>query len=151
MAVEELSAQLAKETSRRTVVKTGAKLAYAAPIVAASFKLSARGAGAATVSGEPGSGCSGDFVCGNAPTACGTDNRGFGDTCYCFASTENTGVCGANICITPSGTCASSDQCPDGSFCSVNTCCGDGACIPRCGDVSGDSFDSVGAGNPAGI
>jgi hypothetical protein len=38
---------LSSRTSRRTVVKTGVKLAYAVPLVAASFKLTASGALAA--------------------------------------------------------------------------------------------------------
>jgi hypothetical protein len=47
--VSELSIddQLSRGTTRRTVVTTGAKLAYAAPLVAASFALTARGALAA--------------------------------------------------------------------------------------------------------
>jgi len=39
---------LKKRISRRSVVKTGGKLAYAAPLVAASFKLSSHGADAVT-------------------------------------------------------------------------------------------------------
>jgi hypothetical protein len=42
-----LDEQLKSGTTRRTVVTTGAKLAYAAPLVAASFALTARGALAA--------------------------------------------------------------------------------------------------------
>jgi hypothetical protein len=47
--VEKLSTlgQLARSTTRRNVVRTAAKLGYAAPLVAASFKLDARGALAA--------------------------------------------------------------------------------------------------------
>jgi len=48
MPFEELTDQLATSTTRRTVVKTGAKLAYAAPLVAATMKLSAAGVGAAS-------------------------------------------------------------------------------------------------------
>jgi hypothetical protein len=50
MPSEELTNKLARPASRRTVVKTGAKLAYAAPLVAATMKLSAHGA-SASVSG----------------------------------------------------------------------------------------------------
>jgi hypothetical protein len=44
--VSELSEfnSFARETSRRTVVRTGIKLAYAAPLVAASYKLTANSA-----------------------------------------------------------------------------------------------------------
>jgi hypothetical protein len=41
-----LEAQITTPTTRRTVLKTGVKLAYAAPIVAASFSLGKRGAAA---------------------------------------------------------------------------------------------------------
>ena len=46
MQLEELTDRLETATTRRTIVKTGVRLAYAAPLVAASFKLSAIGAGA---------------------------------------------------------------------------------------------------------
>jgi hypothetical protein len=47
----DLTEQLDSETTRRTVVATGVKLAYAAPIVAASLKVSALGASAVTPGG----------------------------------------------------------------------------------------------------
>ena len=40
----EIGEHLSKSTTRRTVVRTGVRLAYAAPIVAASFALTASGA-----------------------------------------------------------------------------------------------------------
>jgi hypothetical protein len=43
MEPERISAQLKSLTSRREVVKTGVKLGYAVPIVAASFQLTAQG------------------------------------------------------------------------------------------------------------
>lgn len=43
MINEGLEERLAERQSRRTVLGTGAKLAYAAPLVAASFKLTASG------------------------------------------------------------------------------------------------------------
>ena len=42
-----LTEQLAAPTTRRTIVKTGVKLGYAIPLVAASYKLTGRGALAA--------------------------------------------------------------------------------------------------------
>jgi hypothetical protein len=56
--------QLTTSTSRRTVMKTGAKLCYAVPMVAASFALNARGALAVT--------CRSDFVLieGTDPDQC---------------------------------------------------------------------------------
>lgn len=47
MSTVEPEIRLQSRMSRRTVVGTGAKLAYAAPLVAATFSLAARGAGAA--------------------------------------------------------------------------------------------------------
>jgi hypothetical protein len=65
--VSELSIdeQLSRGTTRRTVVTTGAKLAYAAPLVAASFGLTARGALAACGGVTPLSftGVDGDPLC----------------------------------------------------------------------------------------
>ena len=43
MAIERVPELEMPVTTRRTVVKTGAKLAYAAPLLAASFKLNASG------------------------------------------------------------------------------------------------------------
>jgi len=59
MALEEITQQLSTSTTRRTVVKTGMRLAYAAPVVAASYKLSAMSARAQAVSG----GCETTFCC----------------------------------------------------------------------------------------
>jgi len=44
---EALTDQLAAPTTRRTIVKTGIKLGYAIPLVAATYKLTGRGALAA--------------------------------------------------------------------------------------------------------
>ena len=57
--------QLSRGTTRRTVVTTGAKLAYAAPLVAASLKLTAGGALAACGGVTPFSltGVDGDLLC----------------------------------------------------------------------------------------
>ena len=52
MATQEGNNQVSQETreSRRSILKSGVKLAYTAPLVAATFKLDARGALAATCS-----------------------------------------------------------------------------------------------------
>jgi len=47
MDTPEIARSLSQRSTRRTVVKTGTRLAYAAPLVALSFKLSSRGALAA--------------------------------------------------------------------------------------------------------
>ena len=48
--MREVSSQVSdgKRESRRSILRSGAKLAYAAPLVAATFKLDARGVLAAT-------------------------------------------------------------------------------------------------------
>jgi hypothetical protein len=51
MSKFDLTEQLDSQSTRRTVVATGVKLAYVAPIVAASFKVSALGASAAVTGG----------------------------------------------------------------------------------------------------
>ena len=48
MPFEELTDQLSRATTRRTIVTTGVKLAYAAPLVAATMKLTAGGLSAQT-------------------------------------------------------------------------------------------------------
>jgi hypothetical protein len=74
MPFEEVADQLARPASRRSVVTTGAKLAYAAPLVAATMKLSAHGA-SASVSG-PGSGTTaGITVCRNVRDNNGENTR----------------------------------------------------------------------------
>jgi hypothetical protein len=57
--------QLSRGTTRRTVVTTGAKLAYAAPLVAASLKFTAGGALAACGGATPFAltGTDGDLLC----------------------------------------------------------------------------------------
>jgi hypothetical protein len=70
--------QLRPRSTRRTVVKTGAKLAYAAPLVAASFRL---GAGGALAAG--GCACkSAGFVFDDSPPLDGNSNpTGFSPAC----------------------------------------------------------------------
>jgi hypothetical protein len=48
MLPDKFTALGAEKTSRRTIVKTGTKIAYAAPIVAASMKLGTQGVSAAS-------------------------------------------------------------------------------------------------------
>ena len=72
-------------TTRRTVVRTGAKLAYAAPLVAASFPL---GAGRVGANGMVSPGCRPD-ICG-AGGACGPCRD---DLCLLLCSVELVPVC----------------------------------------------------------
>lgn len=130
MAIDQLTDQLETQTTRRTIVKTGAKLAYAAPLVAVSFKLSGRVAGAVTISPNSciptgGDACSQQVACQPGADVnicgCGPTPEGHG---FCFQQ----GGCGA--------ACSSSSQCSNGQVC-VATCCGF-ACQDPCADAAVD-------------
>ena len=69
-------------TTRRTIVTTGTKLAYAAPIVAATFKLSTQAADAVSANGP----CA-TFTCGNGPCVDHAD----GFDCFCFENVAPPG------------------------------------------------------------
>ena len=138
MPLEELTTRI---TTRRTITKTGVKLAYAAPVLAASMRLSAGGAGAVS----PGGTCF-TFTCGQT-TPCFDQPAGF--DCWCFETVENPGVgkCVSDFfCGGP--TCASDADCGGGT-CVTNTCCGSGVqvCAPPC--VAGAGGESVGTGPTA--
>ena len=116
--------RLADSPSRRTVIKTGVKLAYVAPVLAASFKLrnvSAQGA----VTGNPNPECRG-ARCGTF-TPCSTNNV----DCVCTTTTSGGGFCvpGSTQCNTLVP-CGRDGSCPAGSLCAVDTCCIDPVCIP---------------------
>ena len=124
MALEEITRHLGASTTRRTVVKTGVKIAYAAPIVAASFKLST--VRASHVSG----GCDGVCCADTATfTSCGAGG------CYCFQTTEGTTAChlGGQSC-TLIGPCTTSSDCPNGTHCSAESFC-PGTCLRGCDDA----------------
>lgn len=112
-------------TTRRTVVKTGAKLAYIAPVVAASFKLSSTGV--AAVSGlDPR--CDGT-TCGNFKTC--NDTEG----CICFSTSDGTGYCGIPRLCSEVDACVVDADCPSGQVCAYDTCCtGDkkNSCVIPC-------------------
>jgi hypothetical protein len=118
-------------TTRRTVVRTGAKLAYAAPLVAASFTL---GAGRVWANGMVSPGCRPD-VCG-AGGPCGPCRD---DLCLLLCSVELVPVC---VDVTTPAcspdfdetfpSCASSADCGAGRVCLAPTCCGGrSACFIR--------------------
>jgi hypothetical protein len=120
--MEKIVDELQTSTTRRTVIRTGAKMAYAAPLVAASFKLSSTAVGAQQVSGGPNPECAGS-TCGSF-TSCSSGNP----DCVC-ASTNQGG-----LCIPGSTNCENLQDCvdgacPDGSLCAVNTCCGRPVCV----------------------
>jgi hypothetical protein len=129
-------------TTRRTIVKTGTKLAYAAPLVAATLSLSAAAAGAASPV----------EACGGGTDACSSSLNCAGGTCYC-----NTNVGGGTSC-NGLGTCASCAVDGDctavtgaGSHCVLGgSCCGDGtACVAACPDAGGESRSGPQLGSAA--
>jgi hypothetical protein len=122
-------------TTRRTVVTTGAKLAYAAPLVAASFKVSALNV-AATHS--PGHTCCLQ-ACGQPP-----DVEPPFDVCGCVTGSAGTAFCSNNFFCFTTPECTVDADCPAGWICqnppfgSVEPDCGGNCgsvCTPPCGVV----------------
>jgi hypothetical protein len=124
---DELVDRLETGTTRRTVVRSGVKLAYAAPLVAASFKLGTHGVAAQAVSPRE---CETGGLCGQ-PVDC----RG---GCFCNSDLDNVIHCGADVgCDNP---CTSNAECEAifgaGAFCQGGdfaACCGPNICVPPCG------------------
>lgn len=146
MANLDLDKTLTGTATRRSVVATGAKVAYAAPLVAASFKLSAMGAGAVSPNGP----CEA-FRCEDGGL-CHTYGGGILDVCACFELVEKpgTGLCLNNFyCDAPD--CTSDADC-NGGTCVTNTCCGLGVqrCAPPCGKQWSSSESSRSGATAAG-
>jgi hypothetical protein len=118
----DLEGRLTASPTRRTIVKTGVKLAYAAPILAASFKLSQ--AGVLGASGNPNPECKGSS-CGSFQQ-CSTN-----PDCICTTTSTGGGFCvpGSTACAGLEA-CGRDGSCPSGSLCVVNSCCGDPVCVP---------------------
>jgi hypothetical protein len=104
----DLEDRITDATTRRTIVKTGVKLAYVAPIVAASFKLN--GVLAQTIS--PVGGCF---------HSTGTNGG-------CMPACTSAGFTGAQ-CGVICGTGQSTGACPVGQG-GGNPCCNPGYCVP---------------------
>jgi hypothetical protein len=122
MPLDELTELQASTTTRRTIVRTGAKLAYAAPLVAATMKLGAEGAGAQVQASpvcRPGASC----------TSVGELVPCDGSNCFCVRTFSGSSACVENVF--GSGACPDTGQCPDGEVCIPDTCFGD-LCLPLC-------------------
>jgi hypothetical protein len=137
MGAIDLEDRIADATTRRTVVKTGVKLAYATPIVAASFRLSQMRASAqAAVSGFV---CPPNLICGVQQQPCGEDADG---RCSSVRSVEaQSCICGNDNC---GPACGTDDDCQSyapGAICQApgTGCCGQ-VCIAPC-----HAFDSTSA------
>jgi hypothetical protein len=135
MANDTLLDRLGDRATRRTVVRTGAKIAYASPLVAASFKFGSHPA-AALMSGQ----------CTNVAASCGD---GASD-CSC-AHSSNSGL----VCADNNFFCDLEQPDPDAVSCSEDAECvvalGTGwycnpesaglcgrICLPLCGAVAGE-------------
>jgi hypothetical protein len=112
--------QLQTRPTRRTVVATGAKLAYAAPIVAASFKVSAINALAQVSPGAP---------CGHST----------GPNGGCKGACTSAGFTG-DQCNVICGNGQTTGACPVGQG-GDNPCCNPGYCDP-------DNFEETNTGDP---
>jgi hypothetical protein len=109
--------------SRRTVVETGAKLAYAAPLVAASFKIGANAVGAVSPTCKAGT-CADPNVCG--------------ERCGCREA-DSTTYCLQQMRCSDAQVCSSTAECQSGYVCLPESCCRDGKnrCVPICATTEG--------------
>jgi hypothetical protein len=138
MSSELVEKTLESSVTRRRIIGSGAKLAYAAPLVAASYKLGSS-AVVAAVSGEcAATGCGSDVTCGGSTS------------CYC-RQTGNTTTCFQNrLCENPkSHPCSSSATCTDapGGYCMSKelNCCGDTSrCVYPCSTGATSAVHSSG-------
>ena len=122
MTSDLINKQLESSVTRRRVVGTGVKLAYAAPVVAASFKLNAASAQTVSVACDAGQ-C-------NDPHICGGDG-----TCACRDVSQTTACLQDEFCG-DTATCTDDSGCPGGwCFLASDNCCEDGKnyCVFPCG------------------
>jgi hypothetical protein len=124
--------QLDTSVTRRRIVKTGVKLAYAAPIVAASFTLTAGQLGAISPPACRGGTCLTAELC---ETASGL--------CVCFAVPGTAvGFCHrCQLCINAPDCDRSNPVCPAGSVCSDVNCCGVAKCLQPCSGTLSDCVE----------
>jgi hypothetical protein len=133
----DLEDQIADSTTRRTIVKTGVKLAYVAPVVAVSFRVSEMRARAQVVISD--FVCPPNLICGVQQEPCGEDADG---VCSSVRSVEvQSCICGNDNC---GPACSTDDDCQSyapGAICQApgTGCCGQ-ACIAPC-----HAFDSTSA------
>jgi hypothetical protein len=113
------------QVTRRRVVETGVRLAYAAPIIAASFKL--RSAAAQILSPACIGGSCGTFG------ICSED-----DLCVCVATDDGNGFCHRCQQCDTATPCTSQADCPGGYLCSANNCCGEPVCMQPCAGTTSD-------------
>jgi hypothetical protein len=69
--------------------------------------------------------CNCGVMCPGDDPPCGGDPG-----CVCLQEPSGRGFCGKHSDCTPR--CRTSRDCPKGSRCAVNTCCGKPICLPKC-------------------
>ena len=121
------------KTSRRTIARTGAKLAYAAPVVAAMQLSGQMGAAAGPIHE-----CIEGVICGQV------FGNGCGAGCNCTTATSGARTCHQIVNPCQSQSCTSDFDCGAGSFCQAagTGCCGQ-VCLPHC--AGGAGVDTVDA------
>jgi hypothetical protein len=117
MSKFDLSEQLDSQSTRRTVVATGVKLAYVAPIVAASLKVSTLGASAAVTGGG--------VICTHS-----LEDPGFAG---CLPACTSVPGCNGNLCDGFGGPADETPgPCEDCRGGEENVCPCDNYCRPGC-------------------
>ena len=109
-----------ERATRRSIVKTGVKLSYAVPVVAASFKLSSTSASAVSPTCKAGT-CAEPEVCGQQ--------------CACREA-DNSTYCLQQLRCSSALVCDTTAECPAGYVCLPTSCCIDkkNRCVPVCND-----------------
>ena len=109
----EKTPSLSAPTTRRTLVKTGVKIAYGTPLVAAAFKLSTSSAQGQLISGE----CTAGDNCDTGQfTLCGADLF-----CACTVDVDGGFACVVPVCTDLA--CATGTDCASGICISAQGCC----------------------------
>jgi hypothetical protein len=131
----DLDNTLDNTTTRRRVITTGVKIAYAAPIVAASYKLSLTQTYAADAC-DSGENCAEGIV-----VNCGAN--GF---CACVANVDGGFACVDRVCSFTA--CSKGSDCDSGLCISAPGCCGDPDpfCGTPCTDVVSGIAGAAGVG-----
>jgi hypothetical protein len=123
-----LSRVMSDGSTRRTIVKTGAKLAYAAPLVAASFRLSKMSAAAQAASLIPDRACENPAVCAVITESCPAGCNSINPLC----TQEGTKHCTKGSLTDP---CLDSSDCPVGQVCLRISCFAPGSPTSFCQQV----------------
>jgi hypothetical protein len=122
MSSDGLDRRYPSEVTRRSIIKTGTKIAYSAPLVAASISLGGRGAAAVPVVSP---------ICTPDGVGCATSAECCADlfcNCTSFVCTQ-FGVLGTGACCTESRQCFSPLICGTNGLCCTDDGLGlEGSC-----------------------